>query len=239
VNKILITEFATGERSEMGSRQEIFLAGPDEYRQAIATGLLQIGAVELRPNEPFIWSSGWKSPIYCDNRLILGYPILRSLVIDAYEKIIKQSYPSIDVIVGTATGGIAPAALLAERLDLPMVYVRSGAKGHGKQKQVEGKVVPGSRAIVIEDTLSTGKSSYHAIEAVQEEGLQVAAVFTVLSYDFDVAKERASKFGIPAYRLVDYQSLIDIAVREGYVSEKDVNLLLSWRESPELFGQES
>lgn len=221
----------------MDSNREIFLDGPADFRRTIAAGLLQIGAVELRPNEPFTWSSGWKSPIYCDNRLILGYPILRDIVIDAYEEIVRNSFPSIDVIVGTATGGIAPAALLADRLGLPMVYVRSGAKEHGKQKQIEGKIVQGSRAIVIEDTLSTGKSSYHAVEAVQKEGLNVAAVFTVLSYDFEVAKERARKQGVPAYRLVHYDGLIETAVREGYVSENDADLLLSWRKSPETFGQ--
>lgn len=222
----------------MLSQDRVFLDGPDGYREAIAGGLLQIGAVELRPNEPFTWSSGWKSPIYCDNRLILGYPVLRSLVIDAYEEIVKRAFPSVDVIVGTATGGIAPAALLADRLGLPMVYVRSSSKEHGKQKQIEGKVVRGAHAIVIEDTLSTGKSSYNAVEAIQNEGIHASAVFTVLSYDFEVAKARARTSSVPAYRLVHYQGLIETAVLEGYVSEKDVELLLSWRESPELFGRE-
>ncbi len=215
---------------------DIFLDGPVNLGNTIADGLLQIGAVELSPKDPFTWSSGWKSPIYCDNRLILSYPILRDLVIDGYEEIVKQTFPSADVIVGTATGGIAPAALLSQRLGLPMVYVRSGAKDHGKQKRIEGKLVLGSHAIVIEDTLSTGKSSYSAVEAVQEEGVHVSAVFTVLSYDFDVAKALARKVGVPAYRLVHYQALIDVAVRGGYVSSEDVDLLLSWRKSPETFG---
>jgi len=216
--------------------KEMFLQSPLEMGESIAAGLLQIGAVELRPHEPFTWTSGWKSPIYCDNRLILGHPVLRDLVLQGFQSIIETKLPSVDLIVGTATAGIAPAGMLADRLGLPMAYVRGSAKEHGKQKRTEGKVVPGARAIIIEDTLSTGKSSYSAVEAVREEGMDVLAVFTVLSYDFEVARERAVSANVPAYRLVDYKTLIETAVAEGYVSDDDVELLMSWREAPDKFG---
>ncbi len=214
-----------------------FVDGPRDLGRTIAAGLLQIGAVELRTNDVFTWSSGWKSPIYCDNRLILGYPVLRNLVIDGYESIVKTDFPSVDLVVGTATGGIAPAAFLAERLGLPMAYVRSGAKEHGQQKRAEGRIAPGARAIVVEDTLSTGKSSYQAVQVIQEEGLHVMAVFTVLSYDFQIAQERAKLAQVPAYRLVPFQELIDVALHRGYVSEQDMSMLMAWRESPETFAQ--
>ncbi|MFD1677291.1 orotate phosphoribosyltransferase [Alicyclobacillus fodiniaquatilis] len=210
----------------------------DSYVQdvdTLAAGLLQIGAVELRPNEPFTWSSGWKSPIYCDNRLVLGYPLLRNLVIEGFEQIVQTDFPVAQVIVGTATAGIPHAAILADRLSLPNAYVRSQAKAHGQGKQIEGYVRPGMKAIVIEDTLSTGKSAYDAVECLQAADVEVMAVFTILSYDFDVASQRIEASGVPAYRLVPYRALVRVAHERGVVSDTDVNLLMSWRTAPESF----
>ncbi|MCL6548064.1 MAG: orotate phosphoribosyltransferase, partial [Alicyclobacillus sp.] len=202
---------------------------------SLANGLLQIRAVEIRPRDPFTWSSGWKSPIYCDNRLILGYPVLRGLVIRGFQSILEQRLPGVDLVAGAATGGIAHAALVADRLGLPTAYVRSGAKGHGRQKQCEGRIVPGMRAVMVEDTLSTGRSAYDAAAALQAEGVQVLAVCTIFSYDFDIARARAEATGIPAYRLVDYGTLIDVAVDAGYVSESEVSVLMKWRQAPDRY----
>lgn len=216
-----------------------FLGSPGVQAASIAAGMLQIRAVDIRPTEPFTWSSGWKSPIYCDNRLILGYPVLRGHVIDGFEAIVKTFYPGVDLIAGAATGGIPHASVLADRLGLPTAYVRGSAKGHGRQQRVEGKVYPGSKAILIEDTLSTGKSAYEAAEALQEAGVQVLAVSAIFSYDFEEARQRMDDSGIPAHRLVDYETLIGVAKEAGYVSDEHVATLLAWRLAPSRYGQPS
>jgi orotate phosphoribosyltransferase len=215
--------------------QSGFLDSPYDISETLANGLLQIGAVEIRPDAPFTWSSGWLSPIYCDNRLVLNYPLLRTQIINAFQSIVEKELPGVDVIAGAATGGIAHAALLADRLGARMAYVRSSAKGHGKQKQVEGKVNPHDRVVVIEDTLSTGKSAYDVVEAITAEGAQVLAVCAIFSYDFDVLRERIEATGVPAYRLLSYPKLIACAEERGYISKNDIDLLLKWRERPEQF----
>ena len=212
------------------------LDSPSNCAAAIAKGLLQIRAVELRPSDPFTWSSGWKSPIYCDNRLILGYTALWRQVIRGFEDVVKMACPGVNLIAGTATAGIPHAAILADRLGLPMAYVRSSAKGHGKQKRVEGSIYSGARAIVIEDTLSTGGSSFSAVEALRDEGVEVLAVATIFSYDFDVAKGRASDAQVPVYRLLDYHTLIREAVAMGAVSDSDVDALMAWRDAPDRYA---
>lgn len=204
----------------------------------LSVGLLQVGAVELRPNEPFTWSSGWKSPIYCDNRLILSYPILRNHVIRGFETIVRTDFPGTELIVGTATAGIPHAAILADRLSLPTAYVRSQAKAHGRGKQIEGHIRPGMKAIVIEDTLSTGKSAYQAVDSLRDAGVDVLAVLTIMSYDFDAVGARIAESGVPTYRLVPYRALVRAAHEQGQIGEGDVELLMRWRESPETFGQE-
>ncbi|MFO2549759.1 orotate phosphoribosyltransferase [Alicyclobacillus cycloheptanicus] len=200
--------------------------------------MLQIGAVEIRTQDLFRWSSGWRSPIYCDNRLILGYPVLRGQVLEGFEAIVTEAYPGVDLIAGTATAGIPHAAALADRLGLPMAYVRSSAKGHGKQKRVEGKVFPGAAAIVVEDTLSTGTSAYDAVAALEEEGVRVLGVITIFSYDFEAARTRIRAAGVPAHRLVDYDTLVSTAVDQGVLGESDVAGLMAWRKNPETYGQE-
>lgn len=212
-----------------------FRSSPADVAGAIATGLLQAKAVELRPENPFTWSSGWKSPIYCDNRLVLGYPVLREHIVRGFAAIVEDYFPGINSISGAATGGIAHAALVADRLHLPMSYVRGSAKSHGQQKLVEGYAVAGSRAVVIEDTLSTGKSAYEAAVALQNEGITVLGVLSIFSYDFDAARERMAQTNIPAYRLVGYDALIDTARRLGVIHDEDVSLLKRWREAPDSY----
>ncbi|WP_157071084.1 orotate phosphoribosyltransferase [Alicyclobacillus acidiphilus] len=208
----------------------------DEVSYTIARGLLQIGAVELRPNQPFTWSSGWKSPIYCDNRLILGYPILRDTVIAGFESIVTTELPAVELIAGAATGGIPHASILADRLGLPNAYVRSEAKAHGRGKQIEGYARPGMKAIVVEDTLSTGKSAYNAAQALRDAGVDVMAILTILSYDFSIAQQKSDETGIPAYRLVPYEALLQVALERGDIEESEIPLLMKWREAPDKFG---
>lgn len=223
---------STASSTEVGFRD-----GPAAVGESVARGLLQIKAVEIRPTDPFTWSSGWKSPIYCDNRVILGYPVLREHIIAGFCSIVEELYPGVDSLSGAATGGIAHAAFVADRLGIPMSYVRGSAKGHGRQKQVEGYAVPGSKTLVIEDTLSTGKSAYEAAAALQAEGIEVLGVLSIFSYDFDATLERIRATGLPAHRLVSYETLIQTAVDLGYIRADAVSLLLRWRQAPEQFGR--
>lgn len=214
----------------------ILLESPYDVSDVIATGLLQIKAVELRPNDPFTWSSGWKSPIYCDNRLVLSHPVLRSVVADAFQAIVESHFPGVEMIVGAATGGIAHAAIVAHQLGLPTAYVRSSSKGHGKGRRVEGRVTDGMRCIVIEDTLSTGKSAYDVVDALREEGAIVLGVCSIFSYDFESLVEKARTYQVPAFRLLNYEQLIEVARTLDYVSDDDLTLLKQWHGSPAEFG---
>ncbi|ASS99999.1 orotate phosphoribosyltransferase [Geobacillus thermocatenulatus] len=202
----------------------------------IAAKLLEIGAVALQPNEPFTWSSGLKSPIYCDNRLTLAYPDVRRTIADGLAELIRTQFPEADLIAGTATAGIPHAAWVSERLGLPMCYVRSQAKAHGKGKQIEGKAEPGQRVVVIEDLISTGGSSLAAVRALKEAGCDVLGVAAIFTYGLDKAKQAFAKENLPAYTLTDYNTLIETAVRLGAVSEHDLATLRKWRENPEEWG---
>ncbi|AMV10390.1 MULTISPECIES: orotate phosphoribosyltransferase [Geobacillus] len=202
----------------------------------IAAKLLEIGAVALQPNEPFTWSSGLKSPIYCDNRLTLAYPGVRRLIADGLAELIRTHFPKADLIAGTATAGIPHAAWVSERLELPMCYVRSQAKAHGKGKQIEGQAEPGQRVVVIEDLISTGGSSLAAVRALKEAGCEVLGVAAIFTYGLEKAKQAFAAENLPAYTLTDYNTLIETAVRLGAVSEHDLATLRQWRENPEEWG---
>ncbi|KDE49467.1 orotate phosphoribosyltransferase [Geobacillus sp. CAMR5420] len=202
----------------------------------IAAKLLEIGAVALQPNEPFTWSSGLKSPIYCDNRLTLAYPDVRRLIAAGLAELIRTQFPEADLIAGTATAGIPHAAWVSERLGLPMCYVRSQAKAHGKGKQIEGQAEPGQRVVVIEDLISTGGSSLAAVRALKEAGCDVLGVAAIFTYGLDKAKQAFAAENLPAYTLTDYNTLIETAVRLGAVSEHDLATLRKWRENPEEWG---
>lgn len=204
-----------------------------EYARELALKLLQINAVVLRPNEPFVWASGWNSPIYCDNRLTLLYPDIRNSMADTFSAFIKETFPKTEVITGTATAGIPHAAWVADRLNLPMAYVRSKAKSYGMGNQIEGGVKKGQPTVVIEDLISTGGSVFSVIDALQFVGADVQGVCTIFTYDFEVSAKRFEELGVPFYSLLDYNVLIEVAVQNGYVKQSDLELLGQWRTSPD------
>ncbi|AST92113.1 orotate phosphoribosyltransferase [Sutcliffiella cohnii] len=201
--------------------------------EKIAEHLLRIKAVFLQPNDPFTWSSGMKSPIYCDNRLTLSYPKVRSDIASELAKVIQNEFGDVNVIAGTATAGIPHAAFVSERLNLPMCYVRSKAKEHGKGKQIEGKVESGQKVVVVEDLISTGGSAINAVEALRAEGCEVVGIISIFTYDLPVGKERLEASNIKAVSICNYETLLKVAVKEGYVGEKDVEKLTKWMENPQ------
>lgn len=204
--------------------------------EQVASHLLEIGAVALRPQEPFTWTSGIKSPIYCDNRLTMAFPAVRNYIAEAFAELIRTSYPDAEVIAGTATAGIPHAAWVADKLGLPMAYIRDKAKGHGKQNQIEGLITPGQKVVVIEDLISTGGSSIKAAQAVQEAGGLPLAVLAIFSYELDRAVDAFAAAELPLQSLSNYSTLINVALAQGKIAESDVALLQSWRKDPAAFG---
>ncbi len=202
-------------------------------KKQIAKELLNIKAVFLNPTEPFTWSSGIKSPIYCDNRLTLSYPAVRKQIADGLVSMIREHFPEVDVIAGTATAGIPHAAWVSERMDLPMCYIRSKAKGHGKGNQIEGKVLPGQKVVVIEDLISTGGSCITAVEALRESECEVLGVAAIFTYELQKGTDALSEHGIEAVSLSDYSSLLEAAGEEGLISGADLVELKEWRRDPE------
>jgi len=204
-----------------------------KFAKELALDLLKINAVVLRPNQPFTWSSGWNSPIYCDNRLTLRYPKLRQKIAEAFVKVINNKIPNVDVITGTATAGIPHAAWVSDRIDKPMAYVRAKAKSYGLGNQIEGGVDKGQSSVVIEDLISTGTSALTVIDTLQFIGADVKAVLSIFTYGFDKAARQFQEKGIDVYTLTDYATLIEVARENGYVDEKDIELLSDWRKQPE------
>lgn len=207
-----------------------------EIPQQIASYLLKIEAVALRPHEPFTWTSGIKSPIYCDNRLTMSYPEVRDYIAESFASIIREQYPDVEVIAGTATAGIPHAAWVAQKLNLPMAYIRDKAKGHGKENMIEGHIKPGQKVVVIEDLISTGGSSLKAAQAVQAVGADALAVLAIFSYQLDKAVQAFSEADIPLQSLSNYTALTEVAVREGHIQEEDLELLQSFRANPAAYG---
>lgn len=203
------------------------------YSRELAQSLLKIDAVVLRPNDPFTWSSGWNSPIYCDNRLTLRYPPIRKSISKAFVDLIKNKFPDVEVITGTATAGIPHAAWVAENLDKPMAYVRSKAKAYGLGNQIEGGVDKGQSTLVIEDLISTGGSIMSVIDALQFVGADVRAALSIFTYGFENSIEKFKAKDIPIYCLTDYATLIDVALEMGKIKPSDVELLNQWRKSPD------
>jgi len=204
-----------------------------EFSREVAKMLLDINAVLLRPNEPFTWSSGWNSPIYCDNRLTLRYPEIRKRIAKEFISIIENHLEKPDVITGTATAGIPHAAWVAGSMDLPMAYVRAKAKAYGLGNQIEGGVDKGQSTIIIEDLISTGGSVISVVEALTFIRANISAVLAIFSYGFDKANQRFAKYNIPVYTLTDYVTLIDVALEEGKIQNSDLGLLNRWRANPE------
>lgn len=201
--------------------------------QQVAQNLLAIKAVFLSPNEPFTWASGLKSPIYCDNRLTMSFPKVRRLIAKGLAEKIKKQFPEVEVIAGTATAGIPHAAWVAEILDLPMVYIRSKAKDHGKGNQIEGQITPGQKMVVIEDLISTGGSVLEACQAAKREGADVLGVAAIFTYELPKGATNFNTAKLPLVTLTNYTTLIQTALEEGYISEADLALLTAWKHDPE------
>ncbi|MGQ5519737.1 orotate phosphoribosyltransferase [Enterococcus gallinarum] len=204
-----------------------------EISKAIAKDLLTIEAVFLRPNEPFTWASGIKSPIYCDNRMTMSYPAVRKAIASGLAAQIKEHFPDVEVIAGTATAGIPHAAWVADILDLPMVYIRSKAKDHGKGNQIEGCITEGQKMVVIEDLISTGGSVLEACEAAAREGANVLGVAAIFTYELPQGLTNFEKAQLPLVTLTNYSTMIDTALEMDYIGKEDIALLQQWKQSPQ------
>lgn len=198
----------------------------------VAGRLLQIKAIKLQPGEPFTWASGWKSPIYCDNRIILSHPEVRSYVKERLTALVREQYPDANLIAGVATGAIAMGVLVAQELGLPFVYVRPEPKSHGRKNQIEGQVPANSKALVIEDLVSTGGSSLKAVNALREAGVEVLGMTAVFTYGFQVADDNFAKANCKLNTLSDYQHLLNRAQQTGNIDEETFNTLQEWRRDP-------
>ena len=200
--------------------------------KAVAEKLLQINAIKLSPQEPFTWASGWKSPIYCDNRKVLSFPYIRDFIKSEMCSVIFEKFPEAEVLAGVATAGIAWGAMAADQLKLPYVYVRPKPKEHGLGNQIEGFYEKGQKAVVIEDLVSTGKSSLQVVDVLKEQGLEVIGMVSIFTYGFALATEAFSKSSLTYYSLTDYPTLIESAVQKGIVSSNHLDILLKWRDDP-------
>ncbi len=207
-----------------------------DYARILAHQLLKINAVLLRPKDPFKWSSGWNSPIYCDNRLTLRFPEIRNSIADHFVEIIKNEFTDIDVVTGTATAGIPHATIVANKIDKPMAYVRAKAKSYGMGNQIEGGVAKGEKTVVIEDLISTGGSALSVVDALQFVGADVQAILSIFTYGFQKATDRISEEQIPVFTLTDYQTLIEVAAEEGFVTNDDLEILSNWRQEPDTWA---
>jgi len=203
-----------------------------EIKRKVAGLLLQSKAIILEPTKPFTWASGWQSPIYCDNRVTLSYPDIRNYIKEAFTRMIRDLYPSPDLLAGVATGAIAQGVLVAEDMDLPFVYVRPSAKEHGRQNLIEGRLQAGQKVVVVEDLISTGGSSLKAVEALREAGAVVEGMVAIFSYGFQVAEENFRQAKVKLHTLTDYHTLIETALETGDIQAGQVALLEEWRKNP-------
>lgn len=199
----------------------------------IAKKLLEIKAVFLRPDEPFTWASGIKSPIYCDNRIVLSYPKVRNLVEEKFVEMIEANYDEIDCIVGTATAGIGHAAIIAHLMNKPMAYVRGSAKDHGRQNLIEGKIEAGSKVVVIEDLISTGKSSIECVNVLKKEGIEVLGVCAIFSYGMQKSIDNFKNINLKASILTNLDELLDVAYDNNFIALEDINRIKTFRNNPD------
>src|ERR1700733_6347902 len=207
-----------------------------ETETQVAEFLLQIKAIKLQPNNPFTWASGWKAPIYCDNRITLSHPTIRTYIRQQLTRVIQDTFGAVECIAGVATAGIPQGALVAQELGLPFIYVRSKPKDHGTGSMIEGEILTGKRVVVIEDLISTGKSSLQAVEALRSAGYDVAGLAAIFTYGFDLAAENFKQANCPFVTLSNYNALIKYASKNQYISENDIELLNAWRENPAEWG---
>ncbi|MES2647160.1 MAG: orotate phosphoribosyltransferase [Bacteroidota bacterium] len=205
--------------------------------KAVAEKLLQVEAVKLRPDQPFTWASGWKSPIYCDNRKVLGFPYMREFIKSELCSVIFEEFPEADLLAGVATAGIAWGAMAADQLKLPYIYVRPKPKEHGMGNQIEGHYEPGKKVLVIEDLVSTGKSSLQVVDVLKAAGMQIEGMVSIFNYGFPVAEKAFEDANIKFRSLTNYESLIQLAVEKGMVSGEQENLLMQWRTDPAGWGR--
>ncbi|TBW27575.1 orotate phosphoribosyltransferase [Gramella sp. KN1008] len=203
-----------------------------ETAKKTAELLLQIKAIKLEPQQAFTWASGWESPIYCDNRIVLSYPMIRNYVREHFAKQIEEKYGKPDVIAAVATGAIGIGMLVAEYLSLPFAYVRPEPKGHGRKNQIEGNLEEGQTVVVIEDLISTGKSSLNAVKALEEAGANVKGMFAIFTYGFETSEKSFKEAGIELHTLSDYEHLIETAQNTNYINAEEAGTLRKWREDP-------
>lgn len=205
----------------------------DQYVAAeVADKLLEIQAIRLQPDKPFTWASGWKSPIYCDNRLSLSFPNVRNLIKEQLVRSVRHFFPDAEAIAGVATAGIPQGALIANDLNLPFIYVRSKAKGHGMENMIEGKVVPGQKVVVVEDLISTGGSSLKAVQDLRDAGFEVLGMVAIFSYGFDIAAKNFADTKVKLICLSNYEALLPRAVQQNYIDDKALKSLSEWRKDP-------
>ena len=209
-----------------------------ELAKNCAKQLLSIKAIKLNPSQPFTWASGLKSPIYCDNRKTLSYPVVRTAIRDGLVKMVKTHYPNVEVIAGVATGAIAQGALVAELLGLPFVYVRSEEKKHGLTNMVEGVVESGQKVVVIEDLVSTGQSSLKAVQALRDMGCEVLGMVAIFTYNFTIAQQRFEEAKVSLHTLTNYNILVEEAVNENYVKDSEMETLNQWSKDPAAWAEQ-
>ncbi len=208
-----------------------------KFEKIVAEKLLQIKAIKVQPENPFTWASGWKSPIYCDNRKTLSYPEIRSFIKTELARLIMEKYENVDVIAGVATGAIAQGALVADLLGKPFVYVRSAPKDHGLENLIEGDLKPKQKVVVIEDLVSTGLSSLKAVEALRKDGCEVIGMIAIFTYGFPIATERFKEAGVELTTLSNYEEVLDHLLKENLISEDDKVTLSDWRKDPDSWGK--
>lgn len=197
-----------------------------------AEKLLSIRAIKLQPSNPFTWASGWKSPIYCDNRKLISYPRIRTFIKTELSRLVLENFLEVDAIAGVATGAIAPGALVADLLGLPFVYIRATPKDHGLENLIEGELKPGSKVVVVEDLVSTGSSSLKAVEAIRKDGSDVIGMVANFTYGFPIATEKFKEANVRLITLTNYDAVLDEALRIDYIAEADLETLQEWRKSP-------
>jgi len=206
--------------------------------KSVAEKLLKIKAIKLQPNNPFTWASGWKSPIYCDNRKTLSYPLIRNYIKIELARIILEMYPDVQVIAGVATGAIAQGALVADALGLPFVYVRPTPKDHGLENMIEGDLKPKQKVVVIEDLISTGGSSLKAVEAIRNDSSEVLGMLAIFTYGFPLAEQKFKKAKVKLTTLCTYDAVLNEALATNYISEEDIETLQEWRKNPSIWRTE-
>jgi len=204
----------------------------NEVAQKVAESLLQIKAIKLQPKKPFTWASGWKSPIYCDNRVALSHPPIRTYIRQKLSELIQEEFGSVEMISGVATAGIPQGVLVAQDLGLPFTYVRPSNKDHGRQNQIEGELVSGQRVVVVEDLISTGKSSLKAVQALRDAGCNVVGLVSIFTYGFAEAEKNFAEAKCRLISLCNYDTLLEVAAKHNYILNSDLELLDTWRANP-------